>query len=318
MANRTIRYLFFTLTVAALALVAGCSLVQSGPTARLEVKPVVLYAGDKAAFDAAPSYGPQAIVSYHWTFGDGEETDGKQVEHTFATYGTYTISLRVTDIDGAVATTEKQIVVYAQSGSIVFQDQFSDGDAALERWVLDPNWASAGEGTIDNVGGGYGYALHIHSGVDRWQRRSVSVSLPPLRVGQRLVFTCKVMMTKTQDLQNLAIFPARKDLSSATPLVPYYLYTNIGGGAQIHEPDAHGTDIRHPLAFAPGVYLWYTYEFVFSRTGYEFYINDDLYASGDSGSSLADGGDWLIMVGDESHQEACNAYFDDFDLRVEE
>ncbi len=316
--KRGLRYLSLCLFGVILALVSGCSLMQSGPTARFDVHPVVIYAGNKTSLDAVSSYGPRSIVSYHWSFGDEGEADGQQVEHTFATYGTYTITLRVTDIDGAVATTEKEIVVYAQSGSVIFHDEFSDGEAALDRWALDPNWASAGEGTVENVGGGNGYALHIHSGVDRWHRRSVDVVLPPLRIGQRLVFSCRVMMTKTQDDQNLAMFPARKDLSSVTPLIPYYLYTNAGGGAQIHEPDVYGTDIRHPLAFIPSVYLWYTYKFIFSDTGYEFYIGDVLHASGQIGSSLADGGDWLIMVGDESHEEACDAYFDDVDLRVEE
>ncbi len=301
-----------------LALLGGCSLFDTGPVAQFNVQPVVIYAGKSVTFDGSASYAQAAIVSYHWTFGDGQEGDGQKVDHIYTQTGTYTVTLKVHDSAGQMASVSSPAVVYAQSGSTIFHDDFSDGDAALDRWQLDPQWASAGEGTIENLSGGHGYVLHIHSGGDRWQRRYVSVDLPPLRVGQRLVFTCEAMMSKTKDSQMLAIYPLRESLDAPTPGLPYYLYTDTGGGAQIHEVNACGTDVEHPLPFIPGVYLWYTYKFIFSPDGYEFYINDVLYASGTSGSVVKDGGQWLIVLGDESHAEACDAYFDSIELRIEE
>ena len=312
------RYVAVALLCLAIGLIGGCSLFESGPVAQFDVQPVVIYAGTSVAFDGSASYAQAAVISYHWLFGDGEEAFGQQVDHPYAEAGTYIVTLEVHDTAGSMASAQKEIVVYAQSGSAIFQDDFSDGEAALDRWNLDPQWASAGEGTIENLGGAHGYVLHIHSGGDRWQRRFVSVNVPPLRVGQRLVFSCEAMMSKTKDAQMLAIYPLRNSLDAPTPSLPYYLFTDIGGGAQIHEVDSYGTDIRHPLSFAPGVYLWYTYKFVFSLDGYEFYVNDILYAFGKSGAMLKNGGTWLIVLGDESHEESCAAYFDNIALSVEE
>ena len=312
------RYVIAVFVLLASALIGGCSLFQSGPVAQFDVQPVVIYTETSVTFDGSSSYSKTAVVSYHWTFGDGDEADGEKVNHTYAEAGVYTVTLKVHDSSGLVASSNGEIVVYAQSGSVIFHDDFADGQAALDRWQLDPQWASAGEGTIESIRGGHGYVLHIHSGGDRWQRRYVSVKLPPLRVGQRLVFSCEAMMSKTKDSQMLAIYPLRASLDAPTSSMPYYLYTDEGGGAQMHEVDAHGADIRHPLSFNPGIYLWYTYRFVFSPDGYEFYIDDTLYASGKSGAVVKDGGEWLIVLGDESHEEACDAYFDNIDLTVEE
>jgi hypothetical protein len=41
------------------------------------------------------------ILSYHWTFGDGTSADGRVVNHTYASWGNYSVTLKVTDNDGA-------------------------------------------------------------------------------------------------------------------------------------------------------------------------------------------------------------------------
>ena len=312
------RYGLAALALLAVAFIGGCSLFQSGPTAQFDVRPIVIYTGEDVTFDGSGSYSQSPVISYHWTFGDGVEADGREVNHPYAEAGAHTVTLKVHDSAGSTASVSKEIVVYAQSGTVIFHDDFADGEEALDRWSLDPQWASAGEGTIDSLRGGHGYVLHIHSGGDRWHRRYISVDLPPLRVGQRLVFSCEAMMSKTKDSQMLAIYPLRSSLDELTSSMPYYLFTAEGGGAQVHEVDAHGTDTRHPISFSPGVYLWYTYKFIFSPDGYELYVNDVLYASGKSGAILKDGGEWLIVLGDESHDEACDAYLDNIDLSIEE
>lgn len=48
--------------------------------------------------DAAESSDPDGvIVAYDWTFGDGATATGKEANHTYATWGTWEITLKVTD-----------------------------------------------------------------------------------------------------------------------------------------------------------------------------------------------------------------------------
>ncbi len=67
-------------------------------------------------FDASDSYDIDGvIVSYAWDFGDGSIVTGMLVEHTFEDFEAHTITLVVTDNDGAVNEVE---YVLSTSGSI--------------------------------------------------------------------------------------------------------------------------------------------------------------------------------------------------------
>ena len=70
---------------------------------------------DSILVDASPSVDPDGwIVSYRYTFGDGGTAGGPVGPHTYAAPGTYTVSLTVTDQDGATATTSKSVSVTAE------------------------------------------------------------------------------------------------------------------------------------------------------------------------------------------------------------
>ncbi|MDD4995416.1 MAG: PKD domain-containing protein [Patescibacteria group bacterium] len=49
--------------------------------------------------------------TYHWEFGDGENSDSEKISHTFAKSGDYTVSLEVTDLGGNIARDEVYISI---------------------------------------------------------------------------------------------------------------------------------------------------------------------------------------------------------------
>jgi len=51
------------------------------------------------------------IASYSWTFGDGATAALQNPSHTYATGGTYTVTLTVTDNQGATNATSKSVTV---------------------------------------------------------------------------------------------------------------------------------------------------------------------------------------------------------------
>ena len=63
-------------------------------------------------FDATDSTDSDGtIASFAWDFGDGDNGTGSELDHSYASAGTYDVRLTVTDDDGATGTVTKQVVV---------------------------------------------------------------------------------------------------------------------------------------------------------------------------------------------------------------
>ncbi|MEM7023225.1 MAG: PKD domain-containing protein, partial [Pseudomonadota bacterium] len=70
--------------------------------------------GEALQFDGSNSSDPDGeVIAHDWTFGDGAQTSGVVVSHTYQDAGSYTALLTVTDNDGESATDELQITVAA-------------------------------------------------------------------------------------------------------------------------------------------------------------------------------------------------------------
>ncbi|KZN65853.1 PKD domain-containing protein [Pseudoalteromonas luteoviolacea] len=65
------------------------------------------------SFDGSASSSPNGTISqYEWSYGDASSNGfGATVNHNYASYGVYSVSLTVTDTSGASATTSKQVTL---------------------------------------------------------------------------------------------------------------------------------------------------------------------------------------------------------------
>ena len=102
-------------------------------------------------FDAGPSSDADGdVVGYAWNLGDGREAEGKAVDVTYATPGTYAVTLTVTDDDGATDTTSLSVAV-GQPPNMVPVARISGGSrdgAAPFSTTLDGGTSTDADGTV--------------------------------------------------------------------------------------------------------------------------------------------------------------------------
>jgi len=122
------------------------------------------------SFTSTSSDPDGSIASYSWNFGDGATSTAQNPSHAYAAGGTYTVSLRVTDNQGAQSTTtSKAVTVTAPNSAPVvnagpdntaltgllysFTWSFSDANHNGP-WSYTINWGdgSTSSGTVSSEG----------------------------------------------------------------------------------------------------------------------------------------------------------------------
>jgi DNA/RNA endonuclease G (NUC1) len=114
--------------------------------------PESLDEGTGGSFSAAASVDPNgSLVSFSWSFGDGNSASGESVAHTFAQDGVYTVTVTVTDNDGLTDSASMTVTVANVAPAVGdFDDaSFEAGDTyTVEGTFSDPG-ADAWSATVD-------------------------------------------------------------------------------------------------------------------------------------------------------------------------
>jgi len=110
------------------------------PVASFTYSPLNPFPNEPATFNASNSYDPDGyIVSYFWSFGDGANATGKVVTHAYANAGTYSVTLTVTDNDGATGATTVTVTVSYYLRDVAVVNVALSATEAYPTWVVPIN-----------------------------------------------------------------------------------------------------------------------------------------------------------------------------------
>jgi PKD repeat protein len=180
--------------------------VSQHPIAAFTISPPDPLIHEVVTFDAsASSPDGGVIVSYTWSFGDGNVTSTSNpiITHAYENYGTYTVTLNVTDSEGKWDTTSKQLTVekapiadftwnpyYPQRGeTVTFDASISTPDGGV---IVSYAW-DFGDGTpiveesdpiithVYATAGDYIVTLNVTDSEGRWDIETKTITVVPIR-----------------------------------------------------------------------------------------------------------------------------------------
>ena len=131
--------------------------VNEAPSAVFTATP----SGLDVAFDGSGSAdGDGSIVSYEWDFGDGSSGTGETASHSYGAGGTFSVTLTVTDDDGAATSVSQDVTVDDDPGTapVAFVEDAFERSVSGGWGVADTggSWSTSGTSSSYEVSGGTG------------------------------------------------------------------------------------------------------------------------------------------------------------------
>jgi len=128
------------------------------PNASFTVSPPNPTIGSFVQFNGASSFDSDgSIGSYEWSFGDGTSGFGPFVSHRFTIGGTFSVTLTVTDDDGAADSTTRQIQVGPTTQPPVASFTFNPESPQVGTWIqFNASASSDPDGSITSYEWSFG------------------------------------------------------------------------------------------------------------------------------------------------------------------
>ena len=238
----------FTVTLTVVNFSTGCDYVRTfqlrvaDEQALFTASQLEICRNTSTTFTATSIQGTPAIVSYQWNFGDGNVDTGNNIIHTYLQSGLYTVSLKITDVNGCIDSLVKNnyIKVVAPNASFAPTTPGSCLNAAVtftDSSVPTPNhplttwYWNYGDGIMDTLTSPPFQHVYANSGV-------FSVTLKILDS-----FGC----TDSSTLSNALII--------STPVADYISIDTVScpGKPVIFQNQSTGNSLTYAWSFGDGV-----------------------------------------------------------------
>ena len=216
------------------------------PIAHFDFNPKSPTINEEVTFNASQSYDPDGtIVNYEWNFGDSATSTGKIVTHKYASSGTYTVSLKVTDNDGLTATETKELTVYEYKPARLYIDPHEIADPTL----LPPAIVKINV-TLEGVRDLYGYEFQLDYNTEMLTCIGAIVNI----IQNQTNFAPRIIIDDPAGYiqVNVTYYPPSSPITLAQPetLVTVYFLISGMGYSQLHLnntkiTDVYGNSISH-------------------------------------------------------------------------
>ncbi|NHN48380.1 S8 family serine peptidase [Halostella sp. JP-L12] len=117
---------------------------NESPTVSIDASSASVAVGEEVTFDGSGSDDPDGtVVSYEWNFGDGTSATGEVVTKIYDATGEYTVSLRVTDDQGASTTDSVAVTVGDGGGNCGAETDGGSADGTLSGYYDSDSYSYA-------------------------------------------------------------------------------------------------------------------------------------------------------------------------------